>query len=253
MEWRIKNLFEEDYTLELLAEKSPSPFVGFLQYIIQNRDKYSLHLKVTRKKGDKKLKELVFTFDGQDKQIVSMKDLYLMGYQSWMEDPVRFLNSLDNHEPFRIARITYWEAEEKWNGANNVMEILRDRKDFERHHHYMNLKDRLIQHRKTMDAELYKGAFFPERIKEIYADYLHELENPPEKPEPIEKPEHDHIEVDLLTILNDLDVTPEVKVEAGVTLKRYREKKEAERTPEESEKNNNALIAIKTIQEHYLK
>lgn len=253
MGWHIKNLFEEDYTMGLLTETSESPFIGFLQFLIKNGEKYKLDVKVTRKKGAVQIKELSFTFQGTDEQIVSMQGLHLMGYQSWMEEPVRFLDSLDSHSPFRIAKTKFNEAEMRWKSANDVLELLYDKQDFERHSHHQNLKDRIIQHQKTMDTEVYKGALFPQRMKEIYREYLHELENPPEKGEVIEKPEHDHIEVELLTILNDEGVTQEVKTEAGVTLNRYREKKASEQKPEENQKDNNALIAIKTIQEHYLR
>lgn len=252
MNWNMKSFFEEDCTAELFAEKTPPPFIGFLQFLLRNQENYSLLLKVTRKKGDNKINELTFTFQGMEKQTITMKDLYLMGYQSWMEDPLRFLHSLDCHEPFQIAKALYREAEKKWERDNNALTGLLEMGNFKNNEIYNLFKENSIRHRRTMDRQLAKGALFPDRMKEIYADYLNELENPPEKPEHTEKPIHDHIEVELLTILSDEKVTQEVKTEAGITLNRYREKKEAEKTPEENQKNSNALIAIKTIQEHYL-
>lgn len=249
MTWKLKSWYEEDCTVELLTEPSDAPFIGFLKFAIQNGERYALRMNVIRHKGKKHIKEISFKFKGLDEQVVSMSHLTLMGRKSWMEDTVRLLESLDDHKEFKVAKMRYEGANRHYQNAKVIVEKY-EGTPLETDH---SIKERMAIHQNTMTECTKRGAFFPDYVKTIYRDYLHELKHPSKSVEVTHEKHHDHIEVELLTILNDKEVAQEVKVEAGVTLTRYREKKEAEKTPEENQKNSNALIAIKTIQEHYLK
>jgi hypothetical protein len=96
---------------------------------------------------------------------------------------------------------------------------------------------------------VHEGALFIQRFEGMHTDYQ---ESRAQKHEAVLPPTaNDHIEVELLTILEDPEVTDETKVEARSTLDKYRLIQQ-EATEVRNQKDENARLAIRTIQEHYL-
>ena len=256
MNWNPMNHFYKDFSLEIMLREKENPLYGFLSFLMVHGEDHGLNVKVTKQAGKNKIREMFFQFNDESDLIIPMKDLTLMGYADWCQNPVRLIETLEEWKPLLIARNQYDRAKYKLENNELLLNRLDGKNVFGYDVHLLTAKEDLLEQQKIMTDAIRQGALFSERMTDLYRTYEKHLKKPNSAPTstPVSDmpiPEGDHIEVELQTILNDPDISGRTKADAHATLESYRNAKVKE-VEQVNPKEENALLAIRTIQKHYL-
>lgn len=225
-------------------------FINFLNFLIENRERYSLQIKIQWSINKKRISRLSFQFHEEDEQIININGLTSVEYLEQMGNIEMFLEAIQGNKDFKRLYSSYTEFEEKHQRTKDLYEHEIENVNsfsFTIAPQYLVRKMNTQQH--LMNECVQEGALFIKRFEGMYTDYQESLIKKQEAVLP--SPANDHIEVELLTILEDPEVTNETKEEARSTLDKYRliQQKTIE---VRNQRDENARLAIRTIQEHYL-
>lgn len=247
----MDNLSIDNLSLRLeakpLRNKPDYPVVDFLNFLLENQRRYPLQLRF--KRGlNRRIKRLTFRFNEEEEQVLSLGLLTRAEYTARLENIQLFLGWVATQNNFKECHAVYTECKEKhrWMVAIYEEEMSDESLyplELER------LRRKIVSFQKQIDESVRKGALFHQYLVAIYEDYQKHAQ---EKPSAVVMPAEDHIEVELLTILADMDISDETKEEARLTLEKYRIKQQR-KAVDGKQKDENARIALKTIQQHYLK
>lgn len=250
MEIPFKGILSLSVVTMPLKNQRHYPFVDFLNFLIENRERYSLQMKIQWSINKKRIVRIAFRFHEEDEQVINISELTAVEYLEQMANIPMFLEAILGHKDFKRLYARYIEIEEKHQRTKDLYEHEVENVNsfsFTIAPQYLIRKINNQQH--LMNECVHEGALFIQRFEGMYTDYWESLAQKQETILPLLA--NDHIEVELLTILEDPEVTDETKEEARSTLDKYRSIQQ-EITEVGNQRDENARLAIRTIQEHYL-
>lgn len=263
MSWNIKKYIYKDFMQDILENPNDYPLYGFLKHLYQNQVTLSLKLMVTKRLKENKIQEIILKFNEETEFVVSLFHLKLMNYQDWLENPILLIETLEEDTQVQRAYYLYNQSKEKLKFYASEYQALEKQ---ENRSHATGMKSvdagRLIsspyltEYKRKVEVEalamkdyIHGGALVGKRLRDSYRNYLSESKQPAL---PEASSSEDFIEVQLVTILGDPDISEATKLDAQETLDEYLEMKtetEALLNPKEDD----ARLSIQTIRAHYLK
>lgn len=220
------------------------PLDEFLAFLDEKKDDYSLRVTVRRAFGSDKIREIAFQFHQELEQIVPLKEVTGSDYQAWLNEPDRILEYFQNHSGLQATAKKFEKEKKSLENLQWMTDIVPTKEVFGYNLNKQVGTPLIEMKKKLMDDAIHKGAFFNARFVDVFNAYGKMVK---ERELKRLTPEADHIETELVTILNDPEVDEEVRMEAQETLTEYRERK-----GNGSQKTDNARLSIQTIRQHYL-
>lgn len=235
-----------------LKNQQHYPLIDFLNFLIENRERYSLQIKIQWSINTKRITRIAFRFHEEEEKVINISELTLVEYLEYMGDTNMFLAVIREVKDFKRLYDRYVEIEQKHQGTKDLYEhelMLEKGGSLSFIIDPQFLIQRMNTQQHLMNECVNEGALFIQRFDGMYTDYQESLIK--KQVAVLPSPANDHIEVELLTILEDPEVTDETKEEARSTLDKYRLIQQ-ETIEVGNQKDENARLAIRTIQEHYL-
>lgn len=230
------------------------PLYDFLSFLMDYRGEHDLAIGITGDRRETNIQEIRIRFKNEETQIFMMGELPVFDYQWFLKNPVMLLEHFAKEKKLTQARAGYDEVHKRIQEFADSVEDYRNKGTsgflkFLEYQAYDNTK-RLVEIQKDAIKD---GALFNERLNELYQEFLEVADKPKAVPAPavdMTPPVHDVIEVELITILEDPDISDLTKSDAKETLEIYRQEKT---TVERNPKEDNARLAIQTIRKYYTK
>ena len=254
MKWMDWERLRKDFHQIIQENQEGYPLYGFLSFLMNTETTPEMQVTVSSDFWKQNIQRLVIQFKGEHAVTFDMGELPTFDYDWFMKRPEMLLEHFQKDIQLESARSQYDKIQQKF----DRLEELRVRGNCSDLPGRIRFEDIMI----TMDLNslierrrqpVIHGALFSERLSKLYQEYL-EMENQPQAitaPAPeMSPPVHDIIEVELLTILEDPDISELTKSDAKETLEVYRQENV---TVKRNPKEENALLAIQTIRQHYTK
>ena len=254
--WKSKARKEQEENLaqsRKLAEQQPASLLqSFVDFANAHKDTYGLGLWVTVLDIGKISIHFQFTDEKEFQFNLSTEVSF-----TTQKDPERLIKRLYtsnrlNHviaELQRMDEMRYDIIADQERIEMIYGEIV-ETMDFERMHVMAELRKNIIKKQEALDSYLPKiwvnSPYLAERVHMVYKAFLRQ--NPIQRERPT-----DPVELDLLAILEDVELSLEVRTKAEMMLATYREEKRVSTERNQQEKEQQALLILSTIETHYLK
>lgn len=254
--WKSKARKEREENLaqsRKLAEQQPASLLqSFIDFANAHKDTYGLGLWVTVLDIGKISIHFQFTDEKEFQFNLSTEVSF-----TTQKDPERLINRLytSNRLNHVIAELQRMEnvKDEIVNDRERIEEVyvkLVDSLDLERIQEMAELRKNIIKKQEELDSYLPKiwvnSPYLAERVHMVYKAFLRQNPIEPKRPT-------DPVELDLLAILEDVELSLEVRTKAEMMLATYREEKRVSMERNQQEKEQQALLILSTIETHYLK
>lgn len=242
------NRFSSDLFLEIQGNKHRHALYDFLAFLMKVESTPNLKVVALRDGWKHRIKEITFQFGEESPQSIQLKELSVSDYEAYLSKPDLLLTYFEADKEMRAARNTYAQVQQAHQEFNDAYLNWKNNKQSRSAVLRMELERFDFQQMKFAENEALKGgALFNIRLTGLFKEYA--------KQQGVSAPvlHHqsvDHIEVELLTILEDPDISDRTKSDAKETLEVYRQENV---TVKRNPKEENALLAIQTIRQHYTK
>lgn len=247
---RFERVKKDIYTI---IQENPEkyPLYDFLSFLMAQGDDGELVVTVYANDRKQKIESIYFCFEDESPLLFKMGELPIFDYDWFLKEPGMLMEHFQQDIRLTEARSIYDKCEQQLEMVENLRTHHRISKNFDV---LWAIEERLeynLEYAKQRQEAIEDGALFVERLTERYQAYLEKKE----RPEPIPAPETsmpvtDIIEVELLTILDDPDISDATKIDAKETLEIYQQEQTAIK---QTLKEESARIAIETIKKHYVK
>lgn len=249
MVWLDFERLRKDFHQIIRENQDKHPFYGFLSFLMEAETTPQIHVNVSGDFWKRKVQTLVIQFEGEDAVTFEMGELPSFDYEWFLKRPEMLLEHYSKDIQLESARSQYDKLQEKfdelsrnWQKRGGV--FLRS---YIEHNMTIDIKTLNVRRQRAVRH----GALFHERLKELYKEYQETLCQSEIAPAPETSfPAPDLIEVELLTIIDDPDISELTKSDAQDTLDAYRQETvNVKKKPKEE----NAQLAIQTIRRYYTK
>lgn len=252
MKWSGFGLKRKSIQEQIKENENKYPLYDFLSFLMDYRGEHDLAIGIIGDRRETNIQEMRIRFGSEDTQVFKMGDLPVFDYEWFLKRPEMLLEHFIKDIQLVTARSQY----------DKIQEIVQHHKDTLEHYRskgtgglYKVMEYRVYENTiglaERLKTAIKDGALFNERLNSLYLEYLEVANKSKEVTAPapeMSAPVHDIIEVELLTILKDPDISDLTKSDAKETLDIYRQEKE---TVERNPKEDNARIAIQTIRKYY--
>lgn len=240
---------------EIIKENEKGyPLYEFLSFLMDYRGEHDLAIGITGDWRETNIQEIRVRFKNEETQIFKMGEFPVFDYGWFLKRPEMLLEHFSNDAQLVSARVLYDDIQAVVRNHKETIENYRNEgpRGLYRFLHFSAHVD-MEKLKGRREQAIHNGALFCERLNELYQEYQDVANLPSSESTPVPElspPVRDVVEVELLTILEDPDISDLTKSDAQETLELYRQEKTAvERNPKEE----NARLAIQTIRKYYTK
>lgn len=229
-----------------------SALSAFIRYVNAHKEH---HLSIDLKIQETDSARIGFSFENEKTYITNLSDLK---FDKCMENPELLVGSYFKSAKLNRINDRFHELETSYG-----KELKRLAQQIDHYHYvYRNktsdtsyqamlhahaLEEEKREKERYYDVEMTKlwrsSPFFAKRLEAVYFAFLREAPTVTGDP----------VEADLLNILQDDDISPTTKEKAEHMLAAYRIQKQQVKKEVQADKENQALLTLSTIEQHYLK
>lgn len=252
MIWQDFERLRKDFHQIIRENQDNHPLYGFLSFLMEAKSKPALHITIKGDRWKRNIQRLDIQFEGEETVTFHMTELPIFDYEWFLKRPEMLLEHFEKDSQLVNARTLYDDILRRFNEFDANMEGFRKgRGEGFRRFMEINADFDIKWFNKKRQEALIEGALFHERLSVLYTEYQTIVNQPQSAPTPeasVTAP--DLIEVELLTIIDDPDISDLTKSDAQDTLDAYRQETvNVKRNPKEE----NAQLAIQTIRRYYTK